>query len=293
MINTGLKGKLVLVTGGNHGIGAATARAFSREGAKVFINYLRLSPKEYGGISEEEARKAKTPGIAYYHAMQTKSADEVVRDIREKGGECEAWETDLADPANIPKLYDRVEASFGKVDVLINNAAHDQPDTFVPQSELPKDARAFSGFRTSTVTAESHDRHFAVNSRAVVLMMEEYARRHIDRRAQWGRIINITTVSHGFAGEVSYGASKHAMESYSRAAAFELGPYGITINIICPGAVQTGWITPKLEKELSSRYPLRRIGRPQDIANAVIFFASDQAEWITGQMVYVGGGHMM
>ncbi|GAJ15406.1 unnamed protein product, partial [marine sediment metagenome] len=134
MINTGLKGKLVLVTGGNHGIGAATARAFSREGAKVFINYLRLSPKEYGGISEEEARKAKTPGIAYYHAMQTKSADEVVRDIREKGGECEAWETDLADPANIPKLYDRVEASFGKVDVLINNAAHDQPDTFVPQS---------------------------------------------------------------------------------------------------------------------------------------------------------------
>jgi 3-oxoacyl-[acyl-carrier protein] reductase len=124
-------------------------------------------------------------------------------------------------------------------------------------------------------------------------MMEEYAHRHIARGVGWGRIINITTVSYGFAGEISYGASKHAMESYSRAAAFELGPYGITVNIICPGAVQTGWITAKLEEEIRARYPLRRIGRPQDIANAVIFFASDKAEWITGQMIYVGGGHQM
>lgn len=83
------------------------------------------------------------------------------------------------------------------------------------------------------------------------------------------------------------------MESYSRAAAFELGPYGITVNVISPGAVQTGWMKPKLEKEIAASYPLRRIGQPEDIANAVIFFASEQANWITGQVLHVGGGNRM
>lgn len=80
MIDTKLQDKVVVVTGANHGIGAATAVALVREGAKVFMNYLRLSPSKYGGISEEEAKKAAIPGRAYYHKMQAKSADEVIRD---------------------------------------------------------------------------------------------------------------------------------------------------------------------------------------------------------------------
>ena len=86
--------------------------------------------------------------------------------------------------------------------------------------------------------------HFAVNSRAVALIMAEYARRNIARGAKWGRIINVSTAgSANFPDEVSYGASKYALESYSRSAATELGPYGITVNIVAPGPTQTGWIT--------------------------------------------------
>ena len=285
MIDTGLKNKVVLVTGANHGIGAATAKAFAAEGAKVFINYLRLSP-EYYGISEEEAKKASAPGMPFYHAMRTKLADDVVQEVRSHGGQAEAWEADLANPEIIPQLFDRAEELFGPVDVLINNAAHWESDTFIPQSQL--ELGKFS------ITAESHDKHFAVNSRAVALMMAEYARRHIKRGAHWGRIINVSTDgASAFSGEISYGASKHALESYSRAAADELGPYGITVNVVSLGPVQTGYIPADLEEKLISEIPLRRIGQPEDVADVIVFFASEQARWVTGQLLYVGGGHVM
>lgn len=295
MIDTGLKNKVVLVTGANHGIGAATAKAFAAEGAKVFISYLRLSP-EYYGISEEEAKKASAPGMPFYHAMRIKSADEVVQEIRELGGQAEAWESDLAEPSTIgfdtqatqpkPQLFDRVEEVFGPVDVLINNAAHWESDTFIPQSQL--------GLGKFSITAESHDKHFAVNSRAVALMMAEYAHRHVDRGASWGRIINVSTDgASAFSGEISYGASKHALESYSRAAADELGPYGITVNVVSLGPVQTGYIPSDLEEKLIHEIPLRRIGQPEDVADVIVFFASEQARWVTGQLLYIGGGHVM
>jgi 3-oxoacyl-[acyl-carrier protein] reductase len=92
---------------------------------------------------------------------------------------------------------------------------------------------------------------------------------------------------------VSYWASKHARESYSRAAAAELGPYGITVNIVSPGPIQTGWIPPKLEARITPGMPLRRVGQPEDIGDAIVFFASEQARWITGQLLYVGGGNRM
>jgi len=294
MIDTGLKDKIVLITGANHGIGAATAVAFAEEGARVFINYLRLSPKEYGGIEEEEADKATEPGRAFYYKALTTSADEVMRTIQETGGECDAWETDLVDHENIPRLFDRAEEKFGKIDVLVNNAAHDKCDTFIPSSELSKNSLFIGEYPMKTINAESHDEHFAVNSRAVALMIGEYTRRYISRKASWGRIINISTDgARGHASNVSYGASKYAAESYTRAAAVELGPYGITVNVISPGAVQTGWMPKELRKNLEQSYPLRRIGRPEDIADAVVFFASVQADWITGQVLYVGGGNRM
>jgi 3-oxoacyl-[acyl-carrier protein] reductase len=285
MINTGLQNKVVLVTGANHGIGAATAKAFAAEGAKVFINYLRLSP-EYYGVSEEETKKATKPGMPFYHAKRAKSADEVVQEIRELGGQAEAWEANLAEPVTIPQLFDIVEKAFGQVDVLINNAAHWESDTFIPQNRL--EMGKFS------ITAESHDKHFAVNSRAAALMMAEYARRHIERGARWGRIINVSTDgASAFSGEISYGASKHALESYSRAAADELGPYGITVNVVSPGPVQTGYIPSGFEEKLIPKIPLRRIGQPEEIADVIIFFASEHARWVTGQLLYVGGGHVM
>ena len=293
MIDTGLKGKGVLVTGGNHGIGAATAKAFAGQGAKVFITYLRLSSEGYG-IRKEEMNQADTPGLAFYLARWAMSADKVVREIRDSGGQAEAWEADLADPATIPHLFDRAEETLGPVDVLVNNAAHWKPDTFLPLCQEQPGVLSSSGCRTLTITAESHDQHFAVNSRAVALMMAEYARRHTERGARWGRIINVSTDgASGFSGDVSYGASKHALESYSRAAAKELGQYGITANIVSLGAVQTGWITPEMEKEIAAGYPLGRIGQPEDVADVIVFLASEQARWVTGQLIYVGGGHTM
>jgi 3-oxoacyl-[acyl-carrier protein] reductase len=178
--------------------------------------------------------------------------------------------------------------------ILVNNAAYDRPDSFLPPAELP-DSGLFGGdYSLRTVSAASHDEHFAVNCRAAALLMAEFARRHIARKASWGRIINISTDgASGHGWNVSYGASKYAAESYARAAAAELGPYGITANVVSPGAVQTGWLTKDAAEALAKTYPLRRIGTPEDIASAVVFFASRQADWITGQVLYVGGGNRM
>jgi 3-oxoacyl-[acyl-carrier protein] reductase len=89
---------------------------------------------------------------------------------------------------------------------------------------------------------------------------------------------------------VSYAASKHAMESYSRSAAHELGKYGITVNIVAPGPVQTGWLRPDEEAEIARKTPLGRVGRPEDIADVIVFLASDEARWLTAQLLYAGGG---
>lgn len=293
MIDTGLNGKTAIVTGANHGIGAATAIAFAREGVKVLITYLRQSPELYGE-TQANAENATVPGRAYYCREIGITGEWVVKEIQALGGECMAWEADLSEHETILKLFDKAEERWGTVDIIVNNAAFDTPDTFLPQPVLDKDPVFAEEYFLKQLTARTHDAHFHVNSRAVALMMSEYAKRHIAGNAQWGRIINITTDgARCHPSNVSYSASKFAIESYTRSAATELGPYGITVNVISPGAVQTGWIPPELEKEIAAAYPLRRIGRPEDIAKAVIFFASNQAEWITGQVLQVGGGNRM
>jgi 3-oxoacyl-[acyl-carrier protein] reductase len=286
MINTKLKGKVVLVTGINnpYGVGAAVAKAFASEGAKVFGTYLPLPAK----ISN-----ANNFGIEFYEAQISKAADEVVTAIHRQGGEIEAVAADLSDDDVIPQLFKNAEKIFGPVDILVNNAACDEPDTFVPQG-INQSSKTVWDYPVSAITAESHDKHFAVNSRAVALMIAEYARRFVARGANWGRIINVSTDgASGFNTEVSYGASKHALESYSRAAAKELGIYGITVNVVALGAIQTGWITEDLEKKIAEETPLKRIGKPEDVADVIIFLASEHARWLTGQLLYVGGGHQM
>jgi 3-oxoacyl-[acyl-carrier protein] reductase len=277
VINPGLVGKVVLITGANSpfGIGAETARAFAAQRARVFLTYLRESPTPYG-VSEKEAKTATAFSEAFGRYQNSQNADRVVRELRESGGEVEAMEIDLAQSNQIPGLFDAAEKAFGQVDVLVNNAAH----CMYPDNVLD-------------TTAERIDQHFAVNTRAVVLTMQEFGIRHIRAGRTWGRIINISTDSYMHLGNTAYGASKHAMESYTRDAAHELGPSGVTVNIVSPGPVQTGYYDEALVRREKRRIPLGRIGRPEDIANAVLFFASDQASWITGQKLYVGGGHNM
>lgn len=277
MIDLGLESKVVLITGANNpfGIGAGTARAFAVQRAGAFLTHLRESPKTYG-VSEEEARKATAYSEAFGRYQNSQSADRVVREIRESSREVEAMELDLTQANQIPRLFDAAEEAFGQVDILVNNAAH----CMYPDNVLD-------------TTAERIDKHFAVNTRAVVLMMQEFGIRHIRAKRTWGRIINISSDSYMHLGNTASGPSKHAMESYTRDAAHELGPSGVTVNIVSPGPVQTGFYDEASVREEERRMALRRMGRPEDIANAIVFFASNQASWITGQKLYVGGGHNM
>ena len=290
MIDTGLKDKVVIVTGGNNpkGIGAATARAFAAQGAKVFIHYFQVKTPP-----DREVSKIGEMGEEWYNAAQTMTAQHVVNQIRAEGGRAEAFEADLADSSVVPQLFDAAEKAFGPVQVLVNNAAYCDPNTFLPSQEGDRSIGGLGPVKR-TITAASHDQHFAINSRAVALLMTEFARRHIARGANWGRIINVSTDgASGFPDEISYWASKHALESYSRAAAIELGPLGIPVNVVSPGPVQTGWMSPQLEQAVLPSISLRRVGRPEDIADAIVFLASEQARWIAGQLLYVGGGNRM
>lgn len=295
MIDPGLKDKVALITGGNNpfGIGAAIARAFAANGANVFIHFFQ----QVAWLSGEDQKRheSQNPGLAFFFKQQAKRADEVLASIRDAGGNAESWEGDFREPENVHRLFEEAEKTFGHVDILVNNAADYTADTFLPTGILEEKKEVWAeGPTISSIDEESHDRHFAVNSRAVVILMRKFAGRIIERQKRWGRIINISAdCAWGAPMEISYRASKYALESYSRSAAAELGPHGITVNIVSPGPVQSGYISSDAEAALIPDIPLRRIGRPEDIANAVVFFASKQADWITGQILFVHGGHRM
>jgi len=259
MIDPKLGSKVVLITGGNSGIGAATVRAFARAGAAIVLHFLDsddVVPPNMGH---------SVPGRAV--------AEAIASEVLAAGGRIRLVAGDLMDGATALKLFDEA----GPVDILVNNAAHCEiPDTI------------------ATVSADSLDRHFTVNAQAAVLLIAEFVKRHQQRGASSGRIINVSTdAARSFATQIGYGASKAALEAFTRSIAIEVGPLGITVNAIAPGPVQTGYITPELEREIMPWIPMRRLGRPEDIADVIVFIASEQARWMTGQVIQVAGGHAL
>jgi 3-oxoacyl-[acyl-carrier protein] reductase len=287
MIDPKLQDKVVLITGANHGIGAATAKAFAAQGANVFITYFRSETP----VSAEEMTQAQvdgTGGPALYAANQQQSGEQVAAEIEALGGKAVAYEANLANANTIPLLFSQCEAKLGPVDVLVCNHTHCVLETFDPAAVQTE------GFPVGFISAAEADRHFAINARAYALLMAEYTQRYLARQASWGRIVLISTdAAHAHEANVHYAASKHAIESYGRSAAAELGKYGITVNIVAPGPIQTGYIEPEAEAHISANTPLRGIGQPNHLADVVVFIASEQARWVTGQLIYVGGGWRM
>lgn len=260
---------MALVTGANHGIGAATAKALAARGTAVLCAYFRN--ERLGGIDDPSLPAA-------YRATRMARADFVVESIRAGGGRAAAIEADLSDPASVPALFDAAEQQLGPVQILVNNASGWIGDTFVAE------ATDRFGRSQNAVTARTVDQVLAVDAKAAALLIAEFARRHIARRGKWGRIIGLTSgEADGFPEEVSYGAAKAAQVSFTLSAAAELARHGITANIVHPPITDTGWINT--QTAVAARSAGRRVATPKEVAEVIAYLASDDASLITGNVI--------
>jgi len=285
-----LKDKVAIVTGANNemGIGASIAKALASNGVKVMLHFYRLDPEALG-LKLDDVENATQPGIELYYKNVSSKPDKIIEEIIAGGGEASAFEADLADEDMFKLLFERTEECFGPVNILIHNAEVHIKDRFISKyNGLVSDEKTtLPGY----ISAKSIEHHFNVNVKATALLISEYVKKFIANNIRYGRIITISTNKNAnYRESTSYISSKFALESYSRNAAVELGNLGITVNTVSPGYVQNGKIEISMEKEISPKIPLKRIGNVEDIANAVLFFVSPDASWITGQNLHVNGG---
>ena len=267
MIDCGLKNKVALITGANNpwGIGATTAMAFAREGAKVVLVYKKVD-------RPFDATKTGKNGVDRYYAANAGDASDVEEKLKKMGADYLVLESDISNEDAVKEIYSTALAKYGRVDILVNNAATDDEN----------------GFDTiEKITQKVIDDTFAVNVRGSLMMTREF----INQRGDYGRIINLSTdAAQVFAGQITYGASKATLEALTRSIALEVAQYGITVNCVAPGPTQTGWIDEDFEKVVVPLIPMGKLIQPQDIAETILFLASEQARMITGQVIKVSGG---
>ena len=265
-----LSGHVALVTGANHGIGAAPSLRLAECGASVVVTYLRLDDELDPGIPDG------------YRRSRAGDANHVVTAIVEAGGHASAIEADLADATTPEMLLDHAEGVFGSVDILVNNASGWVADTF---GTRPSDRL---GRSLQRVSPETIDRQFAVDARGTALLISEFSLRHARQGLDWGRIVGLTSGGPGgFPEEVSYGAAKAAMENYTMSAALELADRGITSNVVYPPVTDTGWVTDDVRRGVEERSDLIHIVQPDQVAEVIAYLVSDHAELITGNVIHL------
>jgi 3-oxoacyl-[acyl-carrier protein] reductase len=244
-----LTGKVAVVTGASKGIGAGIAKALAAEGASVVVNY----------------------------ASSREGADKVVAEITGGGGKAIAAQGDVGNAADVKGLFETTKKSFGKVDVLVNNAGVYK---FAPIED---------------VTEADYRWHFDINVLGPLLTIKE-ALKHFP--AEGGSIINVSSVA-AFSPTPTaavYSGTKGALDTITSVLAHELGARNVRVNSLNPGLVETegvhtlGAIGSDFEKQTVADTPLRRVGQPDDIAKVAVFLAPDDSAWITGERITASGG---
>ncbi len=256
MIMDQIKGKIAIITGVSRlrAIGAAICRELAESGYHIFFTYwTEYDKKMPWSIELDEPVKLK---------------EELIK----KGIKVSCMELDLTQQDAPEQLINKVSEQLGNPDILINNAAYSTNNDF------------------SNLTAEELDKHYMVNVRATTLLSSRFAQ-NFDKKSG-GRIVNITSgqFQGPMPGELAYATTKGAVDALTITLSAELAPLGITVNALNPGPTDTGWMTEEIKNKLEPMFPFGRIGKPKDVAKTIKFLVSDEADWITGQIIHSEGG---
>lgn len=249
---TDLSGRVAVVTGAGRGIGAAVAQRLATDGAAVALL----------DISEAATKEA-------------------VQDIEGSGGRAVGIGCDVSDEAAVRDAFDVVADRLGSADILVNNAG------------ILRDNLIFK------MTADDWDQVMAVHLRGTFLCSRAAQRWMVEKK--WGRIVNLSSTSAlGNRGQVNYSAAKAGIQGFTKALSIELGPFGIRVNAIAPGFIETDMTRATAERvgvdfeqmkaAAEQTIPLRRAGRPEDIASVASFLVGEDSAYVTGQVIYVAGG---